>query len=135
MTKSLLLSLSTILLMGVVILTGCTSHTAEESPSSVPTVRVVRIQKESFQPSLKTFGTLTYMRKADVFSPQEGTIETLRAEEGDRVSKGQVLATLSRENFLLPANRRLQLWHAGWLSRIWQRKNCPRDTDLWRPGF
>lgn len=101
MTKSLLLSLSTILLMGVVILTGCTSHTAEESPSSTPTVRVVRIQKESFQPSLKTFGTLTYMRKADVFSPQEGTIETLRAEEGDRVSKGQVLATLSREKLFI----------------------------------
>ena len=90
-----------ILLGGGFFWEGCAPSTPAQKAPSPPMVRVVRVQKEYFQPALKTFGTLTYTRKADVYSSQEGIIETVRAEEGDRVTSGQVLATLSREKLLI----------------------------------
>ena len=90
-----------ILLGGWFFLGGCAPNASAPKTPSPAMVRVVQVQKESFQPALKTFGTLTYTRKADVYSSQEGTIDTLRVEEGDRVSCGEVLATLSREKLLI----------------------------------
>jgi len=97
MTRIVLL----ILLGGWFFFEGCAPNTPERKAPPPPMVRVVRVQKESFQSALKTFGTLTFTRKADVYSSQEGTIDTVRAEEGDRVASGQVLATLSREKLLI----------------------------------
>lgn len=89
------------LLGGGILFEGCSPYNPGEKTPSPPLVRVIRVAKESFQPALKTFGTLTYTRKADVYSSQEGTIDTVRAEEGDRVTSGQVLATISREKLLI----------------------------------
>ncbi|GEM_PF-475831 len=91
-----------ILILGVILsCIGCSSRTIKKPPSPLPSVRVLQVRKEPFRPSLKTFGTLTYTRKADVYSSQEGIIKTLNAEEGDRVTEGQVLATLSKEKLLI----------------------------------
>ena len=90
-----------LLIVAILFLHGCTSRSLPAPPPSLPSVRVARVRKEPFQPALKTFGTLTFTRKADVYSPQEGTIDTVRVEEGDRVTEGQVLATLYREKLLI----------------------------------
>ena len=71
-----------------------------ERPYREP-VRVVQAELRSLRPTLESFGTIVYLNKADVFPTTTGVIESLSAEEGLRVRKGQVLAHLSKDKLLV----------------------------------
>jgi multidrug efflux pump subunit AcrA (membrane-fusion protein) len=75
------------------------SRPAKEAPAVE--VRVTRARRQPVRPTLDLFGTVVHLSKADIYPSTEGRLETICAEEGMRVRKGQALATLSRERLLL----------------------------------
>jgi multidrug efflux pump subunit AcrA (membrane-fusion protein) len=61
----------------------------------------MEVRKETLQPRIETFGTITARTKADIYPSQEGILEDIYVEEGERIEEGQLLAVLSKEKLLL----------------------------------
>jgi len=71
---------------------GDDDDSADEQPSTAVRVEVVR--RGTISEAIKTASTVLADRRADVVLETSGTVEALRAEEGDKVSAGRVLAVL-----------------------------------------
>jgi len=68
---------------------------AGAKPADVATpVSVLNVQPESFKSYLEVQGRVDFDQNATVGSRAAGTLTSLRVQRGDRVSKGQVLATV-----------------------------------------
>ncbi len=81
----------------VILLTGsCGREKVKESVPSVlpPIVEEYICSKELSRNEISTYGTISYINKADVVPKSTETIQDLYFEEGDDVQKGEVLARL-----------------------------------------
>ena len=74
------------------------ARAATDNAAKLPTVTIVHGAKGTWQPQIPFEGSLTPAREADIGFKTAGRIASIRANVGDRVSAGAVLATLdSRE--------------------------------------
>ena len=66
---------------------------ANAAANAVP-VAVINVQPENFQSYLEVQGRADFDQNANVSARAAGTITNIRVQRGDRVGKGQILATL-----------------------------------------
>ncbi|GGF16541.1 RND transporter [Hymenobacter cavernae] len=66
---------------------------ANAAANAVP-VAVINVQPENFQSYLEVQGRADFDQNANVSARAAGTITSIRVQRGDRVGKGQILATL-----------------------------------------
>lgn len=88
-----------ILLLFCLWLPSCRKSSPTPEIANVSTVKVHTARKESITAELDAFGAVSLRSKADITSVVEGTLKIINADEGDEVSQGSVLASLS--NFQL----------------------------------
>lgn len=77
-------------------LSGCSSgqHTETRAPETLSNVSIVVAHKSSVPDWLEAMGTVRAAQTSQVSSQMMGNIREIRAQEGDRVQAGQVLATI-----------------------------------------
>ncbi len=90
-----------LILLPALLLPGCKETRGGLPPPGAEKVRAAAAAEETFVPAVETFGSLVYSAKADVYSAVEGRVEALHAEEGDRVGKGTLLASVAKDALLL----------------------------------
>jgi membrane fusion protein (multidrug efflux system) len=108
-SRLLPLFLSVLLSLG---LSGCNgddkatdkAETEEEQKAPIP-VEVVAIDRADIQQTYRSITTLEAENEADVVARSTGILEKLMVEEGDRVTKGQLLAQLDIEQLTLEVNQ------------------------------
>ncbi|GAB2789149.1 RND family efflux transporter MFP subunit [Hymenobacter luteus] len=66
----------------------------EKAPVQVTPVSVIKVAPESFKSYLEVQGRVDFDQNATVSARAAGTLTSLRVQRGDRVSKGQTLATV-----------------------------------------
>jgi RND family efflux transporter MFP subunit len=71
-----------------------TGASAEAAAANVTPVSVMKVQPENFKSFLEVQGRVDFDQNATVGSRAAGTLTNIRVQRGDRVSKGQVLATV-----------------------------------------
>ena len=75
-------------------------------PAAEPlAIAVVQIEPAAIERRYRTSGTMRALRTAELVALQPGVVLELRAEEGDRVSAGQLLVRLDGRGFKLQAAR------------------------------
>lgn len=67
---------------------------AEAAAANITPVSVMKVQPENFKSYLEVQGRVDFDQNATVGSRAAGTLTSLNVQRGDRVSKGQVLATV-----------------------------------------
>lgn len=78
----------------------------EGGPVAEPlAIAVVQVEPAAIDRHYRTSGTMRALRTADLVALQPGVVLELRAEEGDRVSAGQLLVRLDGRGFKLQAAR------------------------------
>lgn len=78
----------------------------EGGPVAEPlAIAVVQVEPAAIDRHYRTSGTMRALRTADLVALQPGVVLELKAEEGDRVSAGQLLVRLDGRGFKLQAAR------------------------------
>jgi HlyD family secretion protein len=67
---------------------------AESAEMKGVPVRVVRAEKRDFSVKLSAMGTISFVAKAEVSSEVDGILAEVKADEGDLVKQGQVVAMI-----------------------------------------
>ena len=67
---------------------------ADNAPLAATPVSVIKVHAESFNSYLKVQGRVDFDQNANVGARAAGTLTSVRVQRGDRVGKGQVLATI-----------------------------------------
>jgi len=75
---------------------------AEAAAANITPVSVLNVQPESFKSYLEVQGRVDFDQNATVGARAAGSLTSIRVQRGDRVSKGQVLATIDAS--ILDAN-------------------------------
>ncbi len=88
--------LSLLALLAVIGLAGCSSDQTRTAPSpeTVRNISVFAVQQASVPDVLEAVGTVRAAQTSDAASQMMGNIVEIRAHEGDRVQRGQVLAII-----------------------------------------
>lgn len=95
-----------ILLATLAFLVLCACHKGpEHEDSKVHLVQAVVVSSITVPNELAGFGVLSYSKKVDVCSPQEGVVTELPFREGDSISQGTVLARLYSPQLELSVGR------------------------------
>ncbi|GGG45981.1 efflux RND transporter periplasmic adaptor subunit [Hymenobacter glacieicola] len=68
--------------------------TGEKAPLQATPVSIIKVAPESFKSYLEVQGRVDFDQNATVAARSAGTLTSLRVQRGDRVSKGQTLATI-----------------------------------------
>lgn len=69
----------------------------ELTENSQMPVSICSIETESYEPTIETFGTITFNSKHDITSLQSGRIVNKNVKEGEYVRKGQLLYVLQNQ--------------------------------------
>lgn len=88
--------LSLLVLLAAIGLAGCSSEQTRTAPSpeTVRNIPVLAVQQASVPDLLEAVGTVRAAQTSDAASQMMGNIVEIRAHEGDRVQRGQVLAII-----------------------------------------
>jgi multidrug efflux pump subunit AcrA (membrane-fusion protein) len=78
---------------------------AEENPDPVREVRAASVVFRELSEETGGFGTLSYITKFDIYSPQDGTVGRILFREGDAVRRGDILVRLENPQIVLAAGR------------------------------
>ena len=97
------------LVLGLMILLfGCedfNSNNKIQAPASkgneLPTVRVAAVKRKDFSVPIFVTGTILPQYESKIGPKISGTLEAVYVDEGDEVTKGQILAKLDQENILI----------------------------------
>ena len=97
------------LVLGLMILLfGCedfNSNNKIQAPASkgneLPTVRVAAVKRTDFSVPIFVTGTILPQYESKIGPKISGTLEAVYVDEGDEVTKGQILAKLDQENILI----------------------------------
>ncbi|MPW37219.1 efflux RND transporter periplasmic adaptor subunit [Vibrio sp. B1Z05] len=82
------------LLLGV-LLVGCDlSHSDEITPSSIKPIKTTRLQLQHMDPSYQFLGEIVPVKNSPISFRVGGEIQSISVEMGQKVSKGQLLASL-----------------------------------------
>jgi multidrug efflux system membrane fusion protein len=88
--------LSLLVLLAAIGLAGCSNEQTRTAPSpeAVRNISVLAVQQASVPDLLEAAGTVRAAQTSDAASQMMGNIVEIRAHEGDRVQRGQVLAVI-----------------------------------------
>ncbi|PKL09383.1 MAG: hypothetical protein CVV51_04000 [Spirochaetae bacterium HGW-Spirochaetae-7] len=78
---------------------------ASATEESIVTVKATVVKSVLVPDEVNGFGSLSFVVKVDVYSPQEAVIETLPFQEGDRVDAGSLVAVLRNPQLTLAVGR------------------------------
>ncbi len=84
-----------------VLAAACSGREPSTAPVQPPAVEVLIAAEQPVAPEYRTFGTVVFSAKADVFPSTEGRIERILVEEGTEVASGQLLAEIERTRLLI----------------------------------
>ncbi|HPC72724.1 MAG TPA: efflux RND transporter periplasmic adaptor subunit [Treponema sp.] len=91
------------------VIPGCSKAEAETANSNlseqIHAVRVCQVRELSIPDEISGFGSLSFLKKVDITSPQEGTITQLLRKEGSPVVRGTVVAVLENPQITLAVRR------------------------------
>jgi len=73
-------------------------------------VRTCLVKEITIPDELSGFGSLSFLKKVDITSPQEGTVRTMLRQEGTPVLQGSVVAVLHNPQISLAVNRARNAW-------------------------
>jgi membrane fusion protein (multidrug efflux system) len=81
---------------GIVVMTGCkdSNKPAPNKKAGVDSAAAFVLQKDSVNKQITFPAELTPMERTEIFPKVSGYVKTLKVDIGDKVQKGQVLATL-----------------------------------------
>ena len=84
----------------MLLLAGCTNDPAKSAAPAAPTlaVRVVRVEARPLEIGVDVTGSLVSSVAVDVKTEFAGRLGTLLKQEGDRVSRGELVAQLEDGN-------------------------------------
>ena len=68
-------------------------------------VRTCLVKEITIPDEVSGFGSLSFLKKVDITSPQEGTVVTMLRQEGTPVAQGSVVAVLDNPQIRLAVNR------------------------------
>jgi RND family efflux transporter MFP subunit len=107
-------------------LSGCSSEKTVQSqgPETVRSVSVLPVQRADSADSLEAVGTIRAVQTSQLASQTMGNIVELRAHEGDRVQRGQVLAIID------DAQSRAAVDRATAAESVAQQEVAASDSDL-----
>ena len=71
---------------------------AEEIP---PPVKVYKVARVSFRDTLPSLGTIRGFREIDLKFPTSGTVEYVNFKEGEKITQGDIIASLDQKESLL----------------------------------
>lgn len=79
----------------LILFPSCRSREQSTAQSAAPPLIVSHLcEEESVRSEIRTFGTVSSVKKADILPPSESRITDLLFEEGDRVEAGDLIAVL-----------------------------------------
>ena len=87
------------------LLFSCSKSTVLENNESPIPVRMVPVILKENPDEVKGFGSLSFLKKYEVVSTLEGTMETLNFREGDRIMQGDIAAIIHNPQINLAARR------------------------------
>lgn len=87
------------------ILPGCKAPSEQGETEAVRQVRGVVIGERNIPHEISGFGTLSFLKKVDVASPQDAVVAVLYYREGDKVLPGDNLALLENPQISLAVGR------------------------------
>ncbi len=86
-------------------LSACGDRKSQKTDERIVNVQVMSAEKREFRPYLSATGTLNPFEEALVSSEIEGIIRTVRADEGTRVTKGDLLAQVDDIDYSFDVKR------------------------------
>lgn len=89
---------------------SCTKKAEEENTEKTVNVRTVTVARETVRPYIEAVGSLEPDKEVVVSSEVEGVIREMLVDEGDRVSRGMVLARVSDTDYLLGVRAAEAAW-------------------------
>jgi RND family efflux transporter MFP subunit len=95
-------------LLWILFLSGCSrtnSSTPAPAPAAVVAVQALQVEASSVQRTVEFVGTLEGEREVTVSSEVAGRVLTIKADLGDRVQPGQVLAEIDSRELVLAVER------------------------------
>ena len=118
--------LSLLMLIAVVSLVGCSSEQSRTAPSpeTLRNIPVLAVQQANLTDLLEAVGTVRAAQTSDAASQMMGNIVEIRAHEGDRVQRGQVLAVID------DSQPRAAVDRAAAASLAAQQQLAGADSDL-----
>ena len=84
---------------------GCNKKPDTSPGETVRQVRGSMVEMKDVPNEINGFGTLSFIKKIDVTSPQDGVIKNMPYREGDIVSKGNLIAELENPRITLAVGR------------------------------
>jgi RND family efflux transporter MFP subunit len=84
---------------------GCGNEEVKDPAGNREQVKTVIAALIEITPEVRSFGTISYFRKADVSSTTSGIIDSLAAEEGNTVREYQTLAVISNIQLVIQKKR------------------------------
>ncbi|HPE46136.1 MAG TPA: efflux RND transporter periplasmic adaptor subunit [Deltaproteobacteria bacterium] len=89
---------------------SCTKKAEEEKTEKTVNVRTVTVARETVRPYIEAVGSLEPDKEVVVSSEVDGVIREILVDEGDRVSRGMVLARVSDTDYLLGVRAAEAVW-------------------------
>jgi RND family efflux transporter MFP subunit len=92
----------------ILITSGCSRQNSAAPPTTPPApvaVQALQVQPESVQRTVELVGTLEGEREVTVSSEVAGRVLTIKADLGDRVQQGQILAEIDPRELVLAVER------------------------------
>jgi len=89
---------------------SCTKKAEEEKTEKTVNVRTVTVARETVRPYIEAVGSLEPDKEVVVSSEVDGVIREILVDEGDRVSRGMVLARVSDTDYLIGVRAAEAVW-------------------------
>jgi RND family efflux transporter MFP subunit len=86
--------------VGAIILTSCSSHKKKDSPADTAITVMLSAPSAKLQQNLNVSGQVEAAQSANISTRIMGYITAIRVKVGDKVSKGELLATISNDDIL-----------------------------------
>ncbi|MBK7363071.1 MAG: efflux RND transporter periplasmic adaptor subunit [Micavibrio sp.] len=77
-------------------------NTAKKAPEELPSpVKVYKVARVSFRDTLPALGSIKGFREFDLKFPTQGTVEYVNFKEGEKITQGDIIASLDQKEALL----------------------------------
>ena len=93
--------------LGTLLVLSCAELRERADVAQRVTVRCILPEERELPDQVSGFGNLSFLRKIEVSSPQDGTLKRLFCREGDRLAAGAAMAILENPLIGMAAERAL----------------------------
>ncbi|EMN30194.1 biotin-lipoyl-like domain protein [Leptospira interrogans serovar Pyrogenes str. L0374] len=89
-------------------------------------VKAIMVHPEKINPSIHALGTVDFLDKVDIVSKTAGIIVEIKAKEGEKVKKGEVLLQIDTLQLELERKKISPLYKVHFLHSALARKNTQK---------